>query len=79
MTDTRPAKLTHLDPAPDGREEGWRVDHGDGAERLRVVGGCECRGLLKVRAEAPDGAEGDVLEVDDRCDGGDGRWSGRVR
>lgn len=69
---------TYLDPAPDSGEEGGRVDDGDGTERLGVVGCRERRGLLEVRAEAPDGAECDVLEVDDGGDGGDGCRRGRV-
>lgn len=70
---------THFDPTPDGGEEGGRVDNGDGAERLGVVGCREGGGLLKVRAEAPDITEGDVLEVNDGGDGGYGCRRGRVR
>lgn len=79
MVDRWSVKPTHLDPAPDGREEGGRVDDGDSAECLGVIGGRERGGFLQVRAEPPDCTERDVLEVDDRCDGGYGRRCGCMR
>lgn len=72
-------RVTHLDPAPHDGEERRGVDDGDGAERLGVVGGREGGRLLEVRVEGPHRAEGDVLEVDDRRHGRDGRGRVRVR
>ena len=69
---------THLDPTPDGREERGRVDDGDRAERLGVVGGRERGGFLEVRAEVPEEVERDRVEVDDRRAGGDGRRRDRA-
>lgn len=70
---------THLDPVPDGGEEGGRVDDGDRAERLGVVGRRECGGFLEVRAEGPEGGERALVEVDNCRDGRDGRRRGVVR
>ncbi len=55
-----------LDPIPDRREEGRRVDDGDRVQGLGVVRGREAGGFLQVAAQTPHCAEGDVLEVDDR-------------
>jgi len=41
----------HLDPAPDGGEEGRRIDDSNCVERLGVVRSGEFGGLLEVPAE----------------------------
>jgi len=63
-----------LDPAPDGGEEGRRVDDGDCVERLGVVRGGEFGGLLEMPAEGPHHAKGNTAEVNDRRRRGDRRW-----
>jgi hypothetical protein len=63
----------HLDPAPDGGEEGRCIDDGDCVERLGVVRGGEFGGLLEMPAEGPYHAKGDSAKVDDRRRRGD-RW-----
>jgi len=65
-------KIAHLDPAPDGREEGGSVDDGDCVERFWIVSGGQFRGLLEVAAKRPHQTKGDTAEVNNRsccCDG----------
>lgn len=70
---------THLDPIPHGREKRGRVHDRDRAQRLGIIRGRERGRLLEVRAERPERGQGDLLEVNDRGDGGDGRRRGAVR
>jgi hypothetical protein len=46
----REKRTAHLDPAPDGGEEGGCVDDGDRVERFWIVGSGKFRGVLKVAA-----------------------------
>lgn len=43
-------KAAHLDPAPEGREEGGSVDDRDCVQRFWIVGGGHFGGLLEVAA-----------------------------
>jgi hypothetical protein len=62
----REEKAAHLDPAPDGGEEGGSVDDGDCVERFWIVGGGQFGGLLEVAAKRPHQTEGDTAEVNNR-------------
>lgn len=56
----------HLDPAPDGGEEGGSIDDGDCVKCFRIVGGGQFRGLLEVAAKRPHQTKGDTAEVNNR-------------
>ena len=59
-------RTAHLDPTPDGREEGGGVDDGDLVNGLWIVSCGELRRLLQMTAERPHQAEGDTTEVNNR-------------
>jgi hypothetical protein len=59
-------RTAHLDPAPDGGEEGGGVDDSDLVNSFWIVCGGEFRALLQMTAERPHRAQGDATEVNDR-------------
>jgi hypothetical protein len=66
-------RIAHLDPIPDGGEEGGGVDDGDCVKRFWIVGCGKLRSLLEVVAERPNQTKGDAAEVDDGRRSRDGR------
>ena len=65
---------SHLDPSPHRREKRRRIDDSNGTQCFWVVCSSKGRCLLKVFTPIPQGAERDLLEIDDGSDGGYWCW-----